>query len=286
MINVHVNLLSSPLPEAFDFLFKSNHLSEREAASTKDALRGFNPASAYAALLQTGEAIGFAVYSLAHLLHRKMTFYAEIEIEPSRHLLSSLTKQEVILSALMGLKAERAESGKPARLIVRADSALDVEEANAYREEGVAGISIANEKEAKSIADSCIDLSFPYMADVSALGIKQALSLSPHRLFGASPLFEDRNSLLLARFASCQIELPVKPLGESKKGLLGNLLLATPALSSDPIAQYQQIKNALGLDAEAWREFIIQSADGCFLDEEEKKFLKEIVIKKFLSGEE
>lgn len=286
MINVHVNLLSSPLPEAFDFLFKSNHLSEGEAASAKAALTGMDSDSAYAKLLQTGEAIGFAVYTLANLLHRKMTFYAEIEIEPSRHLLSGLSKKEAILSALMGLKAERAESGKPARLIVRADSAIDVEEANAYREDGVAGISISNPKEAKSIADRCIDLSLPYMADVSALGIRQALSLSPHRLYGASPLFKDRNSLLLSRYASCQIELPVGPLGELEKGMLGNLLLATPSLSSDPIAQYRQIKNDLGLDSDSWREFIIQSADGCFLDEEEKKFLKEIVIKKFLNGEE
>lgn len=179
MINAHVNLLSSPLPEAFDFLFKSNHLSEQEEAAAKAALKGHEATSAYAGLLQTGEAIAFAVYSLANLLHRKLTFYAEIEIEPSRHLLSGLTRQEVILSALMGLKSERAESGKPARLIVRADSPMEAKEAAAYREEGVAGISIANKENAKAIADCCIELSLPYMADVSALGIKKALSLSP-----------------------------------------------------------------------------------------------------------
>ena len=268
-------------------------------------------------VLQTEETICRAVYLLTKHLSEDGLVYGEIRFAPQLHLQKGLTQQQVVAAAVEGLNRAVAEFQIPAQLILCCMRMADNQKANEetvrvaknFLGKGVCAVDLAGAEAAfptENFTDvfalaKALDVPFIIHAGEAAgpESVWQALKLGAKRIGHGVRSIED--AALVATLGEQKIpletcftsNLQTKAVKDAKSYPLQAFLEQGLAVTvntdnmtvsgTNLVTEYRLLQEAFGLSEEALLQLACNGADGAFLPNKEKEYLKAKIRNTFSS---
>lgn len=254
-------------------------------------------------LLQTKEAIKYAVYNLQEELKEKGFIYAEIRFAPQLHTNNGFTQEEVVRAAINGLNS----SDFKANLILcamRSDSnhSQNIETLNLvekYLGQGVCALDLAGAEglypteNFRDIFEMARERNIPFTIHAGEAdgpqSIYTAIDSGAKRIGHGVRAFEKGE--LIKKLAETKIPLELCPTSNLNTGIFKNIgdyplmyfinngVIVTvnsdnmTVSSTDVRKELKLLKNTFSLTTEDIKKLLLNSANAAFADAETKKYL-------------
>ena len=266
-------------------------------------------------VLQTEQAISYAVYALIRRLAGDGLLYSEIRFAPQLHQGRNLTQHQVVAAAVEGLEKGIAEFKLPAQLILccmrmadnRSQNEETVRVAKDFLGKGVCALDLAGAeaafptKQFAYIFELAHQLKVPFIIHAGeAAGpdsVWQALEFGALRIGHGIRSIED--SALVTELADKKIPLETcftsnlqtkavnnaegYPLGSFlEQGVIVTVNTDNMTVSgTDLITEYRLLQKAFGVSKNALQQIACNGADAAFLPKKEKEELKKQICTEF-----
>lgn len=268
-------------------------------------------------VLQTEDALTFAVCSLIKRLAGQGLCYAEIRFAPQLHQRQGLTQQQVVAAAAAGLEEAARECELPAQLILccmRGDDNLQanletVHTAKLFLDKGVCAVDLAGNEAAYPTEDFAEvfglakELAVPVIIHAGeAAGpesIRQALDLGAKRIGHGIRATEDPKIMDLLRRTRTPLELcftsnlQTKAVKDAQDYPLCRFLEQgiSVTVNTDNMTvsgtclrkEYTLLRQRFGLSADTLLSIACNAADAAFLSADQAAELKAYISKNFLT---
>lgn len=266
-------------------------------------------------LLQTAECVEYAVYELMRDLEQQGLCYAEIRFAPQLHGQNQLSQEEVVQAALRGLRRGNQEFPLSANLILCCmrgdDNVLEnmetVSVAAKYLRKGVCAVDLAGNEAAyptrqfEEIFQAAKEKGIPIIIHAGeaagAESIRQAISMGAVRIGHGIRAVEDTELMEMLKEKQIYLEMcyssnlqtktvenvndyPIREFLEKGIGITlntDNVTVSNTALKKE----YQLVKEQFCLDETVLLKVALNAVQAAFVSEEEKKQLKERIIRDF-----
>ena len=313
-IDLHLHLDGSLDIPTVRELMKINNINDnytdeelREKLMVKDDNKDLNEyLSKFAfpqTLLQTKEAIEYAIYSLNERLKREGYIYAEIRFAPQFHLQKGLTQEEVINAVIRGNNKSNFKSNIILCLMRgssnREENIETVRLAYKYLNKGIKALDLAGAEALYPTSSFRDEFSLARQYHIpftihageaaGADSVKLSIEYGAKRIGHGGRSFKDLEVLNLAKENNVTYEVCPKSNLDTKaissvldydlRNLLSNginITINTDNLSvssTNIVKEYELLNDEYDLTNEEFKKLLINSANAAFLNVDEKKIL-------------